>query len=399
MSSPEAIPVFLTCALGGGVETNAIVIGQALKELGWPVTIIAAGQPGSPKQADTAGGIRRLRVPVGNLHYRITRVLPLLRPLAGVIRGCETARAFMRAARSVSPGGRVLIDTYEGVSFSRGHRQNAAICVGLHSAAFAWKENLGEPLSAQYRIDKRAERAQLLLADGVRSPTHTMADYVQRSLAVRIPRLSVFPYLANRALFERPLSERTAVGPVRILHVGRPDPRKGAGHIIAAVPEVAARVPGARFLFVGWSEDDALARQWLSALDERSRVFVRLLGRISYEELLNLYDSADICVIASEYDNVPQTIYESMARGCAVVSTRVGGIHEVVGDGDGGLLVPPKDSRALAEAIIALASDRSFLQEQKLRSRQRALDLFEPGMILKKQMEFYTQAWDYHASL
>ena len=53
----------------------------------------------------------------------------------------------------------------------------------------------------------------------------------------------------------------------------------------------------------------------------------------------------------------------------------------------------PMYSRAIAEAIIALASDRPFLQQQKLRSRQRALEVFEPGMILKKQMEFYTQAW------
>ncbi len=60
----------------------------------------------------------------------------------------------------------------------------------------------------------------------------------------------------------------------------------------------------------------------------------------------------------------------------------------------GGLLVPPKDSRAIADAIIALASGRSFLQEHTRRSRLRALEVFEPGMILKKHVEFYTQAWE-----
>ncbi len=138
----------------------------------------------------------------------------------------------------------------------------------------------------------------------------------------------------------------------------------------------------------------------LAALpEELVQGHVRMLGFVPHDEVIAHYDQADISVVPSLWDNSPFTVYEAMARGCAVVASAVGGIPELVADGDGGLLVPPKDSRALAEAIIALASDRSFLQEQKRRSRQHALEVFEPGMILKKQMEFYTRAWDYHASL
>ena len=133
----------------------------------------------------------------------------------------------------------------------------------------------------------------------------------------------------------------------------------------------------------------------LAALPEQLvKGHVCMLGFVPHDDVIGQYDQADISVVPSLWDNSPFTVYEAMSRGCAVVASAVGGIPELVADGEGGLLVPPKDSRAIAEAIIALASDRSFLQEQKRRSRQRALEVFEPGTILKKQMEFYTQAWE-----
>lgn len=54
----------------------------------------------------------------------------------------------------------------------------------------------------------------------------------------------------------------------------------------------------------------------------------------------------------------------------------------------------PKDSLAIADAVVSLAADRLFLQQQKALRRQRALEVFEPGMILAKQMAFYRDAWE-----
>jgi len=74
------------------------------------------------------------------------------------------------------------------------------------------------------------------------------------------------------------------------------------------------------------------------------------------EKLVALYRSADIFVLPSRGDCMPQAVIEAIACGLPVVATRVGAIPEMVTDGVNGLLVPAREPRALAEAIGALVS-------------------------------------------
>ena len=390
-SSPPTL--LLACLPGGGAETYASFVGRALQSKGWRVAILAAAPGVSGIRRDEVGGVERYIGPTGNLHYLLGRLVPPAWPLLGVIRGIETACLFAKMARSVCGREGALIDTIEGVHFSRFHRRRYAVTVGLHGSAATCKEHFGQPLTRQDIQNRKADRRQLVSADGVRAFNRYMADYVQSTLAVQLPRLQVFPHLVDAALFSESVSPAGS-GPVRLLHVGRPDPFKGLATLLNASGRVLEACPDVTLDIVGWSESEPAFQTLQSGVEaDLTDPRLRFLGRLPHEDVLRLYAAADICVIPSLWDNSPFTVYEAMAHGCAVVASAVGGIPELVADGDGGLLVPPKDSRAIAEAIIALASDRPFLQQQKLRSRQRALEVFEPGMILKKQMEFYTQAW------
>jgi glycosyltransferase involved in cell wall biosynthesis len=90
---------------------------------------------------------------------------------------------------------------------------------------------------------------------------------------------------------------------------------------------------------------------------------VRFVGSLPRRGVLELFRGADATLLSSSWENFPHTVVESLAVGTPVIATRVGGVPEVLTDGENGLLVPPGDPDALAAAI------RRFFEEPGLRGR------------------------------
>jgi len=84
----------------------------------------------------------------------------------------------------------------------------------------------------------------------------------------------------------------------------------------------------------------------------------------------------DVCVVASLKETLSQAALEAMAAGIAVVGTTVGGIPECVVPGETGLLVPPRDSGALAGALIGLLGDSARRRAFGAAGRRRAIEHF-----------------------
>jgi len=82
--------------------------------------------------------------------------------------------------------------------------------------------------------------------------------------------------------------------------------------------------------------------------------------------VLELFRAADASLLSSSWENFPHTVVEALAVGTPVLATRVGGVSEVVRDGENGLLVPAGDRDALAASI------RRFFDDDALRERLRA---------------------------
>ncbi|MDE3190109.1 MAG: glycosyltransferase family 4 protein [Acidobacteriota bacterium] len=106
--------------------------------------------------------------------------------------------------------------------------------------------------------------------------------------------------------------------------------------------------------------------------DERARLEalagprVRFLGAQPRERVLELFRAADASILSSSWENFPHTVVEALAAGTPVIATDVGGVGEVVADGENGLLVPSGDADALAGAV------RRFFADDALRERLRA---------------------------
>jgi glycosyltransferase involved in cell wall biosynthesis len=116
-------------------------------------------------------------------------------------------------------------------------------------------------------------------------------------------------------------------------------------------------------------------------LERRAGPRVRFLGAVPRDGVLELFRAADAAVLTSAWENFPHTLVEALAVGTPVIATNVGGVPEIVTDGENGLLVPPGDAAAFAAAV------RRFFADDGLRTRLRdaaapSVERFAPERVL-----------------
>jgi glycosyltransferase involved in cell wall biosynthesis len=146
--------------------------------------------------------------------------------------------------------------------------------------------------------------------------------------------------------------------------VARQYPRKRVVDLIDAFAVVTAREPRARLVIIGDGPEHAALQRRLQ--DRGLQAQVRLLGALQEDaEVRRWYTRASVFCLPSEQEGFGIVFLEAMASGLPVVTTTSAAIPEVVPDGEAGLLVPPRDPDALAEALLRL------LQDPDLRARLR----------------------------
>ncbi len=145
---------------------------------------------------------------------------------------------------------------------------------------------------------------------------------------------------------------------VHILFMGRVDERKGVPHLVKALARMKD-IPGWRATLAGDGAVDAL-RSEITALGLAHRVTVP--GWLGPQDAASLLATGDILTLPSHAENLPMSIIEAMASGLGVVATPVGAVEDIVKDGETGLLVPPGDDVALADALARLVEDGELRQ-------------------------------------
>jgi len=158
-------------------------------------------------------------------------------------------------------------------------------------------------------------------------------------------------------------------------YLGQRTGLKGHEDLIDAFPAIARAVPGAHLVLVGgeWGGDTSYHDRVAARARAVGGDAVHVLG--TRRDVADVYADLDVAVHPSHSENCGGAV-ESLAAGCPTVATAVGGLPDVVHDGETGWLVPPRDPSRLAEAIVAALCNRAEGRRRALAGRTLVRRLF-----------------------
>jgi glycosyltransferase involved in cell wall biosynthesis len=360
--------------IGGSGAVVAYHIAQAMARLGRTPFVLTAAHGDLPR-VEHDGGVTVRRVFA--LRQRADR--------------CSVPEmlAFTVAAGLVAPG------------LARQWRVNAALAFsGVPSGPVGWhlKRRRGVPyaislqggdvpgfdagtLANWHKLAGNAIRNVWADADAVIANSEGLAALARRHAPHQ--RIGVIPAGADVEGIAAKASYESA-GPLKILFVGRLVHRKGLDVLIEAL----AKLPPT----VHWQLDLAGdGPEWttLAGLAARHNIAdrVRVHGWLKKDALPALYREADLFVLPAREQGMPNALLEAMASGLPVLATRVAGISEAVVDGKTGLLTPPEDPDAMAQALLALAQNQAQREMLGRAGRARAEARFSWTAVTQSWLE------------
>ena len=168
---------------------------------------------------------------------------------------------------------------------------------------------------------------------------------------------------------------------------------KGVSEYVEAARMVRNRRVGTTFVLAGTTDPDNLASVTNAELREWSEVGdVRIVGHIA--DMPTLIATSDIVVLPTYYpEGIPRILIEAAAMGRPIVSTTIPGVAEIVEDGVNGILVPPRDSDALASAIEELMGNPRLRSEYGAAGRLTAEREYDDRVVAERYVEEYRRAW------
>lgn len=214
-------------------------------------------------------------------------------------------------------------------------------------------------------------------------------EFVQRDLADRSISRVIVGAGVDVDKF-RPSGDRD--DPARVLLAARMLRQKGVLEFVEAARRLRSEGSDALFLLAGYSDPTNPT----SIEEEQLRAWGReegleWLGRLAHERMPGLMRSVDVVCLPSYREGAAKVLLEAAASGRAIVTTDVPGCREAVQPGESGLLVPPRDPDALAEALGRLLRDPGLCRRMGLRGRELAVERFSIQRVVEKTAEVYRE--------
>lgn len=239
---------------------------------------------------------------------------------------------------------------------------------------------------ARGAISRGLLRATLMLPDAV--VVLASAELAAYRRFVPAQNVLALPNGIDCAAYQRHNRTPSALdAPLRLIYVGRLAPGKGLVEAIEGLRMAVSRGVRARLVVAGSGPEEARLRQQVR--DAGLAREVAFVGAAFGEQKARLLSEADALVLASYSEGLPFALLEAMAAGVVPLATPVGAVPDVVAEGEHGLLVEPRDARAIAEAIEKLAADKAALARMSAACRKRIAAAYSIERVAKDFAELY----------
>ena len=232
----------------------------------------------------------------------------------------------------------------------------------------------------------REVAASLRASDRCVFSNHPDLEYAVERLGVQRKRATVVLNGIPRELQGLPLED--AGERLGVAMIGTWASRTGARYAADALTTLVESRDDVRVLLVGTRVEPG---ELLADFGEGVRERVDVVPSYERNELAGLLRDSHVLVSASLAEGFSVAIPEGMAAGLAPIATALPGTREIVRDGENGLLVPPRDSAALADALERVASDRALLERLRHAAHSDAQDLTW-RRIAERNLEVYEEA-------
>jgi glycosyltransferase involved in cell wall biosynthesis len=221
-----------------------------------------------------------------------------------------------------------------------------------------------------------------------------MRDGLMSHFDVPAERINVLAHGELGSLYRReaPSNVQFPRDPYTLLFMGRIWPYKGLKYLVEAIPLVAETIPQVKLIIAGKGEN--IDQYFPSGYDPSH---YEILNRfIEREDIAGLFQRSAACVLP--YIEASQSGVATLAYGMGtpVIASNIGGLAEVIRHDVDGLLVPPKDVRALADAIVKLLSDRDLQQQFQAAALARCEEDLNWDRIAANTVEVYARALAKH---
>lgn len=204
---------------------------------------------------------------------------------------------------------------------------------------------------------------------------------VAQKLGVKPDRIAVVPVSIDPDWLDN-ATPALKIAPQQLLYLGQLKYRKGFDVLAHALPKVFARFPAARCIIA--THSPIHLPDLLKILEEngaRDRVIIR--DDVSDTEKASLFLASDAYILPTRYESFGIPLIEAMSAGCAVVSSDIPVIGELIRDGENGLLAPLDDAEGLADAIIRLLENPELQQQVVAGGRHTVQNYYTPTVIAR----------------
>ena len=170
----------------------------------------------------------------------------------------------------------------------------------------------------------------------------------------------------------------------KILFLGRLCKEKGISELLDAVSELREQYPGLQMYLGGiWVDED------LKEKADRHSEWVHQLGWIDSEKKEKYLKECNVFVLPTYFEGMPVSLLEGMAYGCACVATNVGGIPYMVTPQETGVLIPPKDTKALKDALAELLEDVNLQKKCGIAAREKINEEYNLDNSVRELVQIY----------